>query len=134
MDYHNVSCQTLMLHYSKDTLRYVKLFGALKSILRDCGVAVPGSEAGEWQWHGCPAAESQPGPPPCWKPVGCPHNPVPTALSPQRVLQWHPVLGRSPGTAELSPPPDPGLPTQPPGQTWTPVKQTEIGHSGQSPH
>lgn len=61
MDYHNVSCQTLMLHYSKDTLRYVKLFGALKSILRGRGVAVAGREAGGWQWHCCPAAESQPG-------------------------------------------------------------------------
>jgi len=34
MDYHNVSCQTLMLQYFKDTLRYVKLFGALRSILQ----------------------------------------------------------------------------------------------------
>lgn len=62
MDYHNVSCQILMLHSSKDTLRYVKLFGALKSILRGCGVPVPGREAGEGQRHCCPAAQGQPGP------------------------------------------------------------------------
>lgn len=62
MDYHNVSCQTLMLQYFKDTLRYVKLFGALKSILKHGGVAVPDSKAGALHQHRLPAAESKPAP------------------------------------------------------------------------
>lgn len=106
MDYHNVSCQTLMLHYSKDTLRYVKLFGALKSIWRGSGVAVAGREAGGGQGHCCPAAGSHQHPAPGWKPgavptlgdtvapwagtgagtwqnwpLGCPHSPQDTAGS-----------------------------------------------------
>lgn len=62
MDYHNVSCQTLTPQYFKDTLRYVKLFGALKSILKGCGMVVPESKAGGWRWRCCPAVESGPGP------------------------------------------------------------------------
>lgn len=61
MDYHNVSCQTLTLQYFKDTLRYVKLFGALKSILKHCGMAVPGSKTGGWQ-RCCSTVESEQGP------------------------------------------------------------------------
>lgn len=51
-----------MLHYFKDTLRYVKLFGALKSILKHGGVAVPDSKAGALHQHRLPAAESKPAP------------------------------------------------------------------------
>lgn len=51
-----------MLQYFKDTLRYVKLFGALKSILKHGGVAVPDSKAGALHRHRLPAAESKPAP------------------------------------------------------------------------
>lgn len=51
-----------MLQYFKDTLRYVKLFGALKSILKHGGVAVPDSKAGALHGHRLPAAESKPAP------------------------------------------------------------------------
>lgn len=74
-----------MLHSSKDTLRYVKLFGALKSILRGCGVAVAGREQEDGNGT---AAEGSQDPPPGWKPEGCPHNPVPTLCGHSGTLCW----------------------------------------------
>lgn len=60
-----------MLHYSKDTLRYVKLFGALKSIwravVRQCLAARQEGGSGTAALLPC-----QPGP------SSCPHNPVPS--------------------------------------------------------
>lgn len=107
MDYHNVSCQTLMLQYFKDTLRYVKLFGALKSILKHCGPAVPESKAGGWQWHCRPADGSEPGPSSTdgnqWNaPSAAPGHaasPVPAACGHNGTPHWD----MSRGTARLHP-------------------------------
>lgn len=63
-------------------------------------------------------------PPPLWKPVGCPQNPVPSVCGHSGTLCWD----RRCDMAELTPSAGPGLPTQPPGQTWVPGEQSEIGH------